>query len=64
MVLVVCQLSLVRFDPSFVIVEQSFIVSQIVGYPVILSTAPLLESVNKSFVRCWLLTRKLLTTVQ
>ena len=37
----------------FVTVEQSFIASQIVGYPVILYLTVLLESVNKSFVRCW-----------
>ena len=30
-------MSLVRFDPSIVTVKQSFIVSQIVGCPVILS---------------------------
>ena len=45
---------LVRFDRSIVTVKQSFIVSQILGCPVILSLFGLLESVNtvKSFVRC------------
>ena len=47
-------MSLVRFDRSIVTVKQSFIVSQILGCPVILSLFGLLESVNtvKSFVRC------------
>ena len=45
---------LVRFDPSIATVKQSFIVSQILGCPVILSLLGLLEFVNteKSFVPC------------
>ena len=42
-------MSLVRFDPSVVKVKQSFNVSQIVGYPVILSYLVLFESVNSWF---------------
>ena len=52
-------MSLVRFDSSInriVTVKQSFIVSQVVSYPVVLSQLVLLDSVNKSFV--------LLTTIQ
>ena len=46
-------MSLVRFDPSIVTVKpQSFIVSQIVSCPVVLSWLVLLDSVDKSFVRC------------
>ena len=47
-------MSLVRFHRSIVTVKQSFIVSQILGCPVILSLFGLLESINtvKSFVRC------------
>ena len=45
-------MSLGYFDSSIVTVKQSFIVSQIVGCPVILLELVLLESVNKSFVRC------------
>ena len=44
--------SLVRFDPSIVTVKHSFIVSQIVSCPVFISWLVLLDSVNKSFVRC------------
>ena len=44
-------MSLVCFDPSTVTVNQSFIVSQIVICPVVLSWLVLLDSVNKSFVR-------------
>ena len=44
--------SLVRFDPSIVLVKQSSTVSQIVSSPVVLSQLVLLDSVNKSFVRC------------
>ena len=47
-------MSWVRFDPSVVTVKQSFIVSQIVDCPSVL-----LASVNKSSVRC-----RLLTTIQ
>ena len=43
---------LVRFDPSIITVKQSFIVSQIVGCPIILSLLVLLDSVNKWFARC------------
>ena len=39
-------MSLVRFDPSTVTVKQSFIVSQIVICPVVLSWLVLLDSVN------------------
>ena len=53
-------MSLVYFDPSTVTVKQSFIVSQIVSCPVVLSWLVLLDSVNKSFVRRGLL----LTTIQ
>ena len=45
-------MSLVRFDPSVVTIMQSFIVSQIVSCPVIISWLVLLDSVCKSFVRC------------
>ena len=41
-------MSLVRFDPSTVTVKQSFIVSQIVICPVVLSWLVLLDSVNIS----------------
>ena len=42
-----------RFDPFVVTVKRSFIVySQICNFPVVLSQLVLLESVNKSFVRC------------
>ena len=44
---------LVCFDPSIVTVKQSFIVSQIVSSPVVLSWLVLLDLVNKSFVRRW-----------
>ena len=44
--------SLVSFDPSIITVNQSFIVSQIVSCPVLLSCLVLVDSVNKSFVRC------------
>ena len=39
-------MSLVRFDPSIVKVKQSFIVSQIVSCPVVLSYFVLLDSVR------------------
>ena len=45
-------MSLVCFDPSFVTVERSFVVCQIVGCPVILSLSVLHEFVNKSVVQC------------
>ena len=45
-------MSLVRFDPSNVTVKQSFIVNQIVSGPVVLLHLVLIDSVNKSFVRC------------
>ena len=42
-----------RFDPFVVTVKRSFIVySQFVNFPVVLSQLVLLDSVNKSFVRC------------
>ena len=44
-----------RFDPSIVTVKQSSIFSQIVSSPVVLSKLVLLDLVNKSFVRHWLL---------
>ena len=43
---------LVHFDPSIITVKQSFIVSQIVGCPIILSLLVLLDSVNKWFAPC------------
>ena len=45
-------MSLVRFDPSIIPFKQAFIVNQVFSCPVILSSLALLDSVNKSFVRC------------
>ena len=48
-------MSLARFDPSIVTVNQSFIFSQIFSCPVVLSCLVLFDSVNKSLVRSWFL---------
>ena len=40
------------FSSVIVTVKQSIILSQYVSFPIILSLLVLLESVNKSFVRC------------